>query len=277
MLLVGRAVTDPRNKVRVRIVSATNDGPVGAWCAVGLSRADAREKHEAPMLPFFARCSRCFSSHLNSNLIKAFGNVAPVALTSETSLVNVVFPMAATAGSQKFDRAGYGYAVTTFAGKSFVRPVQDVVGLRAVVENPQRPAVRVMAAVAGRAEAMAMFVVALMTIDTGAGSILVSRRKMTLFTGGNGMQTDERKSSQIMVEEYLLSPRVLVVTVLAMLPFLTVVDIVIRVAAVAVGCQFISFFFSRMTVATGHLVVGATQREFRVLVVIELDLLPTGF
>ena len=134
-----------------------------------------------------------------------------------------------------------------------------------------------MAAIAVRTKALTMFVVALVTVDTGSGSIFVSRRKMTLFTGHNGMQADEGELSQIVIEEYLLSPRVLVVTVLAMLPLLTVVDIVIRVAAVAAGCQFISFFFSRMTVATGHLVVGATQREFRVLVVIELDLLPTGF
>ena len=76
------------------------------------------------------------SSHLNSNLIKAFGDVAPVALTSEAALVNVVFPMAATTGSRQLDRAGYGHAVTTIAGQSFVRSVQDIVGLFVVVENP---------------------------------------------------------------------------------------------------------------------------------------------
>ncbi|MEE8303494.1 MAG: hypothetical protein V3S24_13790 [Candidatus Tectomicrobia bacterium] len=91
------------------------------------------------------------------------------------------------------------------------------------------------------------------------------------------MQANERKSSQVVVEEYLPCPSVLVVTVLALLPLLTVVDIVVRVAAIAVGCQFFPFYFGCMTVVTGYFVVGSAQREFRILVVIELDLLPASF
>ena len=99
---------------------------------------------------------------------------------------------------------------------------------------------------------------------------------MTLFTGHNGMQADEGELSQIVIEEYLLSPRVLVVTHLASFPFLPLVDIVLRVTAVAVGFKFFPFLIGRMAVVTGKLFVGATQPEFRIPIVVEFDLLPAG-
>ncbi len=84
----------------------------------------------------FSTDAHAVSISLDADLIKAFSDVAPIALTSEAAPVNVVFPVAAAAGSRKRDLPGYWYPVTTFACQSFVRPVQDVVGLCVVVECP---------------------------------------------------------------------------------------------------------------------------------------------
>ncbi len=49
-----------------------------------------------------------------------------------------------------------------------------------------------------------MFVVALVAIDTGTGGIFESGREVTLLTGDDGMQANERELGQIVVEKYLL-------------------------------------------------------------------------
>lgn len=116
--------------------------------------------------------------------------------------------------------------MATFAGQSLMRAIQDIVGLLVVVEYPQWPAVRVMAAIAEWAEALMVRVITPVTVDAGAGSILVSGRQMTFFTGHDCMQADERELSQVMIEKYFPAPCLLVVTVVASFPLLAVVNIV---------------------------------------------------
>lgn len=70
---------------------------------------------------------------------------------------------------------------------------------------------------------------------------------MTLFAWGYGVQADQRECRQIVIKKYSLTPRLLVVAAAALLSYLLLVDVVFRVAAVAIGFQLRSALIRRMT------------------------------
>ena len=55
------------------------------------------------------------------------------------------------------------------------------------------------------------------------------------------MQSDERELGQVVIEENFPSPRVLVMTIAALFPLLTIVNVVARMTAVATHGQLFSF------------------------------------
>ena len=175
------------------------------------------------------------------NFLEALCDVAAITLSSEITLVNIVPPMAATACRRQLNFAAHRNEVTAVASQSFVRTVEDIVGLLVMVEYPQRPAVRVMAAIAVWAETLTVNIIAPVAVDTGVGGILVGGRKMTLFTRNHCMQSDERKLGQVVIEEDFSSPRVFVMTIAALFPLLTIVNVVARMTAVATHGQLFSF------------------------------------
>lgn len=214
------------------------------------------------------------SSQLNQ--IKSFRDMASVAPGAEATSVDIIFSMAAAAGGRKINFSLHGCPVTGNAGETLVGAVQDIVRLLAVVEGPQGPAIWVMAVAAVGPEALAVLVVTPVAIDACIGSILVSGREVTLLTLDYGMQPNQGEIRQVVVEKYLPAPRLLVVAVAASLSFLALVDVVIRMTAVAIRSQLFPVFFRHMTTAAQHFVVGPTQSKLGIPVMVEGDLFPTG-
>ena len=151
-----------------------------------------------------------------------------------------------------------------------VSAVESEVGLRVVIKAPEVPAIGVVAEPATRAEAFAVLVVTAVTIHARSGSILIGGRHMTFLARDDRVQADQGKRRQIVVEEYFRAPRCLVVALVTAFSFLSLVDVVILVAAVAIRLQFFSLDSCRVATATGQLFVAVTQRKFSILVMIIL-------
>jgi len=110
-----------------------------------------------------------------------------------------------------------------------VRIAQLECGFLAMIEAPELPSVRVVAALAGRPEAS--------TVHAGGGvafraddlRILESQRGMTLFAPGHGVQTEQREIRQVVLEEDVLAPGVFAVTVAATRALLAAMDVIAHV------------------------------------------------
>jgi hypothetical protein len=184
--------------------------------------------------------------------------------------------MAAATGGRKIDFLFHRDPMAADTGETLVRAIQNIVRLLTVVEDPQCPAIRVVASAAVGPEASTVLIVPFMTIDACFGGILVSGRKMAFFAWDYGMQANQWKARQVVIEEYLFTPRLLVVTVIALLSFLALVNVVIRMTAVAIGAEFLPVLFSRMAIAAQYLSVCPEQSELGIRVVIEGDFFPAG-
>ena len=58
---------------------------------------------------------------------------------------------------------------------------------------------------------------------------------MALFALGDGMHADERKTGEVMVEQYIVVPALLAMAAVALFPLFTVMDVVLAVAADTAG------------------------------------------
>lgn len=97
---------------------------------------------------------------------------------------------------------------------------------------------------------------------------------MALLAWHHGVQTEKGEMRQIVVERYLLAPAVFVVAPLATRAQLTFVRIIFLVAGNASGGGFVAVKIALVTAIAFCLGVGATTREFRLLLVIEEDRCP---
>ena len=123
-------------------------------------------------------------------------------------------------------------------------------------------------------KALAVLVVAVVTIRARQGGVFIGGGDVTLFTWGHGMQADKGEGRQIVVKKYFCAPRLLVVAIAAVFTFLPFVDVVELVAGVTGGLELVVENMSGMTGFACQLCVQAAQWELRVFAVIETQLHP---
>jgi len=150
-------------------------------------------------------------------------------------------------------------------------------GLGIVVKTPDQPAIRCMALLAVLAEFAAMRVIGLVAVITLGGRILVNGTQMTLFTGYDGMQTDQRKPGDVVFEAHFGTPAGFVVAARAVLALLSLMYIIDLVTGQAVGGQpgVVNMLF--VAGGTADVLVFAPEFEFCLGVMVEALLCPAGF
>ena len=115
-----------------------------------------------------------------------------------------------------------------------VRAQQWKVRFLGVIENPQRPAIRRMAALAFLAEPALVHIIVHMAVDAGGFRLRESQRRMALRAAHDPVQAQQRKCAQVMIEDELGPPGILAVTGFAAALELAAVRILAAVAAGAV-------------------------------------------
>jgi hypothetical protein len=116
------------------------------------------------------------------------------------------------------------------AAKLFVTAIKRKIGLFVVIENPQSPAVRVMAKSTVLSQCGLVLVIGLMAGETPRFGILEDSGQVTLLAGRGCVQPDKGETRQVVVENDLLRPARLLVTTFAIFTLLATVNVVVSVA-----------------------------------------------
>ena len=124
------------------------------------------------------------------------------------------------------------------AAQILMAAVERKTGLLSVVEIPDRPAVRVVALVAGFAEHRFVRVVITMAADAIPWCVLECGRDMAFLAGGCGVETEQGEVRHIVIEYDVLAPSGDTVATRTLLAFLPLVYIIVAVTVDAVTRQF---------------------------------------
>lgn len=170
------------------------------------------------------------------------------AIGTEAAAMHVVADVTAATILGQPDRTVHRLHVAARAGEPLVTTSQGKIGLRVVVELPALPAVRVVALPASGAERPAVGVVGSMTRDALTIRTAKDVPGVTIAARRHGMQTEQRKARQLVIEAQVGGPRALVVTPAAVLALTSIVHIVLGVARDA--CRAKLLFVGRPGVAT---------------------------
>lgn len=158
--------------------------------------------------------------------------MASVASLAEPSKMFVIRLMT---GRARFFQRGitlHGVFVAAQTLQALMRPQQGEFRLFVMVEPPQGPPVGVVAKGATRSESHLMIVIRFMAGDAGRIGVLEPLREMAVLASGHGMDSDQRKAGQIMVEPDKISPGSRFMAALACLAFLALVHIIGFVTAI---------------------------------------------
>src|SRR5258705_8370474 len=136
---------------------------------------------------------------------KAGRRVAALTLLPVLAEMNVVLQVAGNTGLRELHLVRR-LAMAALADKLRVRAVELEARFLAVVEVPDAPAVRRMAARAVRAEAALVDVVALVAVDALRADVAIRARDMALLAGNGDVQADEREARQVVIEAHVLVP-----------------------------------------------------------------------
>ena len=151
---------------------------------------------------------------------------------------------------------------------------QFEVGLFAVIENPHRPAVGVMAILALSAQRRLVFIVVSMATDALQFGILESGRQMAFFAGHRGVQAKQGEAGQVVIENNTVAPAGHLMAALTLLAFLSLVNIIRLVAAETGGRQIFIVNVAAMTGVAQQLLMLALQWKPGVMLVIEAAFFP---
>src|SRR5262245_6378271 len=145
---------------------------------------------------------------------------------------------------------------------------QGVAGLLVVVETPARPAVGVVAGRTIGSEAAGVVHV-LVAAGAGGGGLFEGGGPMAGLAGDGGVQADQGKARQVVVEGHRLAPARLLVAVLAGRPELALVGIILAVAGGAVGGQPVAAGLGLVAALAGELGMATEEGKPRRFVVVE--------
>lgn len=115
--------------------------------------------------------------------------------------------------------------MTGIAHKIFMGAFQRPFCLYTVIEVPQLPASRIMAANTTDTQSSAVFIVALMTGLTIHSNSLKRSSDVTRLAGNRCVQTNQRKVSKVMIEHNIQMPALFVMAVTTLLTLLALVNI----------------------------------------------------
>lgn len=104
-----------------------------------------------------------------------------------------------------------------------------------VIEFPDVPAVRRMAAVAFLAEAALVFIRRLMAVETFIGCLFVRRRQVALLARHDYVLPHEREVGEVMIESDIGAPAFHAVTVLTLTPQPAGMNVSCLMTAVTIG------------------------------------------
>ncbi len=163
--------------------------------------------------------------------------------------MDIVGEMADPALARQLDLFGSGRHMTGDAIDALVGPMQGEVGLGIVVEVPDRPTVRIVAAGTGLGQALFVLVIRPMAGSTIGFGVRIGMRRMAFLAGDGGVEAQQWEVRQIVVESNRLGPGVLIVAYRARLALLAAVHIVGLVTPQAILLDGI-FEFPRMATLT---------------------------
>jgi hypothetical protein len=161
-----------------------------------------------------------------------------------------------------------GLAVETAMGTG-----QRVARLRVVIKAPAFPTIRIVTrpAVWPQAPLMMLIAVAGVAVQQRA---FEHQRAMALLASDHGMASNQRKSSDVVVEGRYTTPTGLSVALLAATAKAAVMPIILLVARHASGCQFVAIEVSCVAGIAFDLRMRASQWKFRRLVMVEMNRFP---
>ena len=127
--------------------------------------------------------------------------MAATALTTESTLMCVIVLMAGVTGGRLVNPLSGRAGMAIHAGKVFVASVQLEISLQIVIENPQTPAIGVVALPAIGAKSAFMIIIVPVAGITGRFRILETGRDMAFFAGSRCMHTKQREVGNVVIED----------------------------------------------------------------------------
>ena len=114
-----------------------------------------------------------------------------------------------------------------------------------------------------------MHIIAYMAVDALSFRVFVCCGYVALLARRRGVQTNQRKRCYVVFEQHIVAPGGLSVTIAALLALLILVYVVVTMTGVTLCFQFFAVGVFHVTTFATQVPMTATQREFRVPVVIE--------
>lgn len=164
--------------------------------------------------------------------------------------------------------------MTRITVQIFVRTIKPESGLRAVIELPQEPAVRVVAAFTIWSQGTLMFIICLMAFDTGERRLMKGRSKVTFLAWRCCMQPQQWESRNVMIKKDAYTPASIVVATTAVVTELPRMRVDKPVAGLASGIRSIVSNAASVAGFARHFSVTIVQLEIGVDAVIENSRLP---
>ena len=174
--------------------------------------------------------------------------MAGVALGAETALMRVVTTVTGRAilCGRHDTVAAHRFGMAIGARQFNVAAGEGKRGLPVVVEGPGTPVARAVTGFALQTQRSRMCVVLLMTVVATFCGIMKRRRRMALLAREFGVQPDQGKPRQVVLESYAGVPQLLAMTIAAADAQLSLVRVVVGMTAPAVTGQCI-LHVARMT------------------------------
>jgi hypothetical protein len=209
----------------------------------------------------------------SADLVERARGVAAFACASERTAVRIVLTVAGVAIRGQRNLGDVLGDVAGLAIDAAVRPGQRIACLRVVIEAPSCPTVRIVAERAIRSEPAFMVPVA---VAGGANQrcALEQQRAMTFLAGYDGVTSDQRKSSDVVVERRYLAPVGFSVALLAAGAELPFVPVIFPVAGYAGRRQLVAIEIAGVAGIALDSRVRRPERKLRRLVVVEANRAP---
>lgn len=144
-----------------------------------------------------------------------------------------------------------------------------------VVELPDQPGIGIVASGAILSQTCLMHIVGAMTVDAYVARVAENGGGMAGLTTERSVLAYERETAQIMVKSNLFLPGNFVVALAALFTLLIFVNIVLLVAAVTGGINFLGFGADRMACLANQAFMRTNECKIGVCVVVEFSVRPT--
>ncbi len=196
-------------------------------------------------------------------------------MSPEPALVLVIRRMTTNAALRRFRGESTLTGMAGVAVQPSMGTGQPEIRLAVMVKFPVRPAIRVVAVGAGVPQPPVMKSI-LVTVRAFGCGLFERRRLVAAFAGNNGMQSNQRKRGDIVVENNLCTPSFCTVASSTTRTQLAFVNVVSFVTVCTGAARFLQRQFPGVAGVALQFSVFSDQGKIGVLPVIEPDLFPLG-